>query len=496
MLCIGIIFTILESARIQALKVQMISGAESALDSVFAEYDRNLFEKYGITLFHGGLEETLMEYLSFEYNPSKDRIHSGMSFFPLTVGEVVPERMIRVVDNKGSIFAQVVVEYMKYKAVGDQSKRILDQLNLLKKGEAARKDTEEAKEEAKSGDWDKLVSNGMVKEVQNTKIHSKQNVVRDGNERETKEGEEETFDRERFEKEWDDSVIHDVEEAKKRGVLKLVLPRGSSVSGEKMEKGELPSEHIPEGEALNYENGMDEMGRELLYNVYLTSYFPSFVSKEKRNGVQYELEYIIFGESSDDKNLKACVNRLLLIREGLNVLHIIKSPEKMKTIWSMAMALMGWTQIPMLVTLMKGALVGAWAFGESIIDVRTLLDGGKVNIIKSDSEWNLGLDEVASFLKGNMQRGKEGKNGLVYTDYLMLLLFLEKKEEKYYRTMDMVQTNMRKIEPEFQLKDCIFGVQLELEVQAGNIFSKWISLPLGKNLEGLYDYRFSVSKMY
>ena len=57
---------------------------------------------------------------------------------------------------------------MKYKAVGDQSKRILDQLNLLKKGEAARKDTEEAKEEAKSGDWDKLVSNGMVKEVQNT----------------------------------------------------------------------------------------------------------------------------------------------------------------------------------------------------------------------------------------------------------------------------------------------------------------------------------------
>ena len=196
-----------------------------------------------------------------------------------------------------------------------------------------------------------------------------------------------------------------------------------------MEKGELPSEHIPEGEALNYENGMDEMGRELLYNVYLTSYFPSFVSKEKRNGVQYELEYIIFGESSDDKNLKACVNRLLLIREGLNVLHIIKSPEKMKTIWSMAMALMGWTQIPMLVTLMKGALVGAWAFGESIIDVRTLLDGGKVNIIKSDSEWNLGLDEVASFLKGNMQRGKEGKNGLVYTDYLMLLLFLEKRKK-------------------------------------------------------------------
>ena len=53
MLCISIIFTFLESARIQGIKTYMIMGAEAALDSAFAEYDRDMFEKYGITLFHG-----------------------------------------------------------------------------------------------------------------------------------------------------------------------------------------------------------------------------------------------------------------------------------------------------------------------------------------------------------------------------------------------------------------------------------------------------------
>lgn len=40
----------------RGLKAQMIMGAESALDSAFAEYDKTMFEKYGITLFDGGTD--------------------------------------------------------------------------------------------------------------------------------------------------------------------------------------------------------------------------------------------------------------------------------------------------------------------------------------------------------------------------------------------------------------------------------------------------------
>lgn len=82
MVCIGMILALLESARIQGLKVHMISGAESALDSVFAQYNRPMFEKYGITLFQGSPEEIMKDYLEYEYNPLKDRIHSGMFIYP------------------------------------------------------------------------------------------------------------------------------------------------------------------------------------------------------------------------------------------------------------------------------------------------------------------------------------------------------------------------------------------------------------------------------
>ena len=232
-----------------------------------------------------------------------------------------------------------------------------------------------------------------------------------------------------------------------------------------------------------------------MYNVYLTEYFPSFVTEEKRNGPQYELEYILFGKDSDEANLKAAVNRLLLIREGLNILHILQSPEKMEAVLAMATAIMGWTLIPAIVTLTQAALVGAWAYGESIMDVRTLLGGGKISLIKNQEEWNLSLQGVADLLKGTIAEGKEGENGLTYTDYLMLLLFLEDKEEKYYRTMDMVQVNMRKTNPDFLMRECIFGVQVGISMKAGKMFPQWTWLSGGSGGRP-YEYAYSVSRMY
>lgn len=109
-------------------------------------------------------------------------------------------------------------------------------------------------------------------------------VILENTEIEDNTGEEENkFDQERYEKEWEDSMVSDVEEIKAGGFLKLVLPRGSALSGEAIETEDLPSGQIPEGEPLTFQNGLDDLGREVLYNVYLTEYFPSFVTEEKRN---------------------------------------------------------------------------------------------------------------------------------------------------------------------------------------------------------------------
>ena len=75
----------------------------------------------------------------------------------------------------------------------------------------------------------------------------------------------------------------------------------------------------------------------------------------------------------------------------------------------------------------------------------------------------MSLEGAAALLKGNAMEGKEGENGLSYTEYLRLFLFLENDEEKYYRTMDMIQINMQEKDPSFRMEECIFGAQMRIK---------------------------------
>ncbi len=524
LICVGLVMTVLESARVQGMKARLAMGAESALDSVFAEYDKDLFDTYGISLFAGGesgirLRESMEQYMGYVCRPSQDLIFGGMTFYPMEVGQIDTEDMIRAVDHKGTVFAHLVVEYMKYQTVGDQTQTILDQLGLLQSGDQALEDTDSAREEADRTDWGEG-SNGALdmeavsvyqqshgqRALKNTALPLEEEETQGGetqgetSHEQEEDGAQSAFDRERYEETVENSMIHDMEEIQKGAFMELILPKGSALSGEKIESEGLPSCSIPEGEALTWENGLEDMGREILYNFYVAEFFPSFVSQEKRAGVQYELEYILFGRESDDANLQAAVNRLLLVREGLNILHIVRSPEKMEAALAAAGTLMGWTLIPALVTLTQAVLVGAWAFAESIVDLRVLMGGGKISLIKDSTEWNMSLEGAAALLKGNAMEGKEGENGLSYTEYLRLFLFLENDEEKYYRTMDMIQINMQEKDPSFRMEECIFGVQMRIQVTADRILNGFLGMESrGGSLDRRtrnYAYSFSVSRMY
>ena len=46
------------------------------------------------------------------------------------------------------------------------------------------------------------------------------------------------------------------------------------------------------------------------------------------DGLSYELEYMIGGKKLDEENLTSVVSRLLVIREGLNMIHILSDSKK------------------------------------------------------------------------------------------------------------------------------------------------------------------------
>ena len=58
---------------------------------------------------------------------------------------------------------------------------------------------------------------------------------------------------------------------------------------------------------------------------------------------------------------------------------------------TIAAALAGFTGNPAIIKTVQIAVVGAWAYIESIQDIRALLMGGKIALVKSKEQWTTDL---------------------------------------------------------------------------------------------------------
>lgn len=65
-------------------------------------------------------------------------------------------------------------------------------------------------------------------------------------------------------------------------------------------------------------------------------------------------------------------------------------------------------------------MIAGWSFAEAIVDVRTLLSGGNIPIIKSSESWTLEFSQIADFLDGDLFLTAKENNGLSYDEYLRL----------------------------------------------------------------------------
>ena len=94
---------------------------------------------------------------------------------------------------------------------------------------------------------------------------------------------------------------------------------------------------------------------------------------------------------------------------------------------AVAAGLVGPTGIQPLVEAVKYAILLAWAYAESILDVRNLLSGGSVALVKTAENWKLGIENLANIASAGNGPVKE-KYGWDYTTYLKLLLMFQTKE--------------------------------------------------------------------
>ena len=171
-----------------------------------------------------------------------------------------------------------------------------------------------------------------------------------------------------------------------------------------------------------------------------------------------EIEYILNGNFDDKKNYNSVRTDLFIMRNVLNLIHISNDPEKKSKIEAVAAIL----------TLVKGEEVGAavvaeaWAAAETENDLRMLEDGKNVTLIKGKDNWAVPISLTLEYLWKDDYIKPTNTNGYDYEDYLRILLFLENREKKLLRCMDLIQLNMKgSYNRDFDLKEYYGGFEFE-----------------------------------
>ena len=242
----------------------------------------------------------------------------------------------------------------------------------------------------------------------------------------------------------------------------------------------------------------------LLFQSYIKSYFGSYVSAGERfdeTPLDYEQEYILCGEKSDKENLKQVINRILLLRTITNFAYLLSDTAGREKAYATAALLVGFTGIEPVIRLTQISILIVWAYEESLVDVAALLQGKSIPMVPNKSTFMLSYSDIFTINKSMIQSKakqlgkKTSKASMKYEDYLNLFLLFENQTQKTYRTMDMIDENMKlRHSPLFSLEKCIYALKVKCNYQVPAKFAL-LGFVDRSNLKD-NAWNFSVEKEY
>lgn len=457
---IPLILTMIEASRISVMKLQLESVTDVGMDSILAEYNRPLLEQYGllfIDLSYGeptgsleNLKDHFEDYVMHNLKPESDlSLYGYRDFTNLRLSNIDVLSASRATDEGGALFRYMAVSYM------------LDRYGI-----------------SYIADMQDLVTSSEAGEIFSSNIMEEMDSNRgaiDGIEisppEDLEEGEE-WVEPER------DNPTQEVEGVRNQGILSLVCQEEISTISF------LPENYVSERN-LVVGNGMEPdwticepIVENLLFNEYIMEKCGNYKNLKEGSYLQYQTEYIIAGQSNDTDNLRVVAERLLLIRGGANALYFFSHQELVNQARALASSLSFILAFPEFEPLFEAAISLAWIYAESVMDVKTLFDGGRVPLLKGTGDWNLSLENALSLSvemirnSGRQEESNTGhadENGLSYEDYLRILLYLTDTAAKTERCMNVVEMDIRQVPgyEYFCLDQCVASLQLQLIYESG-----------------------------
>ncbi len=257
-----------------------------------------------------------------------------------------------------------------------------------------------------------------------------------------------------------------------KDILDLLLPEGAEPERKERELAEPPSETCYMG-SDGYGRGVAER---LLLAEYMGSFMNYFGRKETEGSLRgsgaYEIEYMLYGGESDREDLEACVRELLLLRSGLDLIHIFSDSEKRGQAERLAVAISGALGFTPITGIMTFFIMSVWALAQAFCDVKALLAGKKVRLMHTKDSFSLSLDELLSFEPAKDEKLEDDTEGFGYIEYLKLLFIMKYGPLQAYRCMDMIQLSIAKGQSDFRMEKCTAALELSIEAESSHIFTE------------------------
>ncbi len=447
-LILSLVFTVIEGARISAIRMKFECVADIGMNSILAEYHRELLEQYDllfVDMSYGGSNADIGNTEAHLYRYMQKNLHSEAGsgaghggvrdFLAMEVSNVRIGQYSVASDEGGRVLKRQVTDYMSDYPLGA----------ILEKIEFGVSEMERYGLETRNVEGERQSHEARIQEIGLPVQEVEEGV---------------------YEEVPLDNPADIANATRSSGVLNLVVEDPSQISAVKVSLNDYISHRsLMQGTGMCAEAAaISGEPNELVFQAYLFEKYGYFGHELDKSLLKYQIEYLLAGKDTDWQNLEYVAKKLLRWREAANVLYILTDSAKVAEAEAMALALTAVCLCPELAEPVKYTILFAWAYVESLQDVKTLLAGGRVPIYKTAADWKTGINSIKN-VRGSLTQD-EGGRGLSYQDYLQIMLFLENKHTRTFRAMDVMEMDIRRTpgNSRFCMDACFDTYQADLSV--------------------------------
>ena len=448
---ISLCLALIEGCRYRGIQLETECVMDIGMDSILAEYHRELLKQYNLFAIdcsygtpYASMEFTgkhLLEYMNRNFSLDDVFLEKLLyrDFFAIHAEDVEATKAAFLTDEAGENFRRAAVSAVEDDVGLELLQQIMDWLNTI--------ESEGLEEQDVAGQKQQI--DAQIQEYDGKKTPTGETIHIE-------------------------NPTAGLEEKRNSGILKLVI-KEENISGRSLISQDLIEERAKQGEInhgnipLRQQEKWEDLEEKFLFHEYILRYLGRYGEEKEQSPLWYQTEYVIAGKENDTENLRTIVNRIFIIREAANTMYLLSSEEKYAIAEALGEVLAAAMMVPEIAGLFTATLILGWAFAESVYDVKTILSGGKIPLLKEDATWHYGLSSALQDTDTDADAGNANDIfSMGYEDYLRTFLMLCDETTTIYRTMNIVEMDIRNTpgNSAFRLDACITEIGLNVKVKS------------------------------